>query len=50
MPVDTPDTINYLYLGLGVVFGVLGLYVTSLWARFRGERKTLATLEQIEAD
>ncbi len=50
MPIETPDTLNYLYLGLGVVFGILGLYLVSVWARFRNHLKTLHTLEQLEQE
>lgn len=50
MPVEIPNTVSYLYLGLGVVFGILGLYLTSLWARFRSQIKNLHTLEQLEQE
>ncbi len=50
MPGDIPDTVSYMYLGLGVVFGILGLYLVSLWGRFYNKVKTLHTLEQLEQD
>ena len=44
-----PDNIAYLNLGLGVVFGLLGLYITILRWRFRkAHQQRQAIKESIE--
>lgn len=43
----TPDTAAYLFLGLGVAFGVLGVYIFSLFARARSARHDLETLKNL---
>lgn len=44
------DTLDYLYLGLGVSFGILGLYVLSVLARLRSAHKDIATLESLREE
>lgn len=45
-----PDTNAYLYLGLTVVFAVLGLYVAATFVRFRNTRKELDVLEHLKQE
>lgn len=33
------DTLDYMLLGYGVIFGVLGLYILNLLLRFRSLRR-----------
>lgn len=47
---DTPDTINYMILGMAVALGTLSLYTISLWARFRGVARDNQTLDQLGED
>jgi hypothetical protein len=43
----TPDTINYMILGYAVILGAIGLYVLSLWIRFRNGRRDLEALKEL---
>jgi hypothetical protein len=43
-----PDTNAYLFLGLGVVAGISGLYVTSLLLRFKNALKDIALLQSLK--
>lgn len=45
-----PDTTAYLYLGLCVMFGVLGLYVASLALRMRNALKDIDVIEKLIND
>ena len=48
---DTPpDTSSYLIAGYAVAFGVMALYVISLFVRFRNLNRDLSTLEEMGAD
>jgi hypothetical protein len=44
----TPDTMFYMLLGYGVIFGSMGLYLASLVLRLRGLRKDQEILDEIE--
>lgn len=44
------DTVSYLYLGLGVSFGIFGLYVLSLLLRIMNGYKDIQTLEGLRED
>lgn len=46
----SPDTTAYLLLGLGVVFGALGLFILSLWARTRSARRDFEAVHPISDD
>lgn len=43
-----PDTVNYLILGLVVVFVILGGFIASLITRFRSLNKDLEIIEQLK--
>lgn len=43
---ETPDTLRYMLLGFGVIFGSLGVYILSLWYRLRRLRAEKRWLEQ----
>ena len=45
----TPDTLAYLILGLIVGFGIIGLYIGSLFVRFNNLRRDLKTLRELDA-
>jgi hypothetical protein len=46
---DTPpDTSQYMVAGYAVAFGVMLIYVTSLFIRFRNLKRDLAALEELE--
>ena len=45
-----PDTRNYLLLGYGIGFGILFLFILSLWWRFRSLAADEQALEQLEAE
>lgn len=42
----TPDTTVWFFVGLGVTFGALGLYVATLWGRFRSLKRDEETLRE----
>ncbi len=46
--VVTPDTVAYLFLGLGVIFTILVVYIGSLVVRFRNGAKDLQVLEDLK--
>ena len=41
------ETTGYMVAGYGVIFGLIGLYLASLWLRQRRLRQDLATLEEL---
>jgi hypothetical protein len=43
----TPDTTAYLFLALGLFFGVLVLFVASMSLRFRSLRKDEALIQEL---
>jgi CcmD family protein len=45
-----PDTAFYMYLGYGVIFTVLGIYLVSLNQRLKNAKHTFETLKVLEAD
>lgn len=42
-----PDTISYLYLGLGVIAIILGGYIGSVIVRFRNAYQDMRLIEQL---
>lgn len=45
---SVPDTSQYFIAGHAVAFVVLGLYVLSLWLRYRSLRKDVETLQELD--
>ena len=43
------ETTNYMLLGYGVIFFVLGIYIVSLYVRNRNLKRDAAMLEELEA-
>jgi len=48
--VTTPDTVLYMWIGYGVIFGVMGLYVLRLWWGTRRLRQQEAELRRLLAE
>jgi hypothetical protein len=46
----TPDTLNFMILGYGVIFAVMAIYLVSLVVRFRNLREDQKTLDEVEKD
>lgn len=44
------DTTNFMWLGFGVIFGVIILYVASMYMRAANLKRDLALLEELEAE
>ena len=44
------DTWNYFVMGYAICFGVMGLYITSYFVRFRNLNRELALLEELESE
>ena len=44
------DTFNFMVLGFGVILGSMGLFVVSLFIRFRNLRSELKYLEETEGE
>lgn len=47
---ETPETTSFLIMGLIISLGIMGLYVVSLWARFRSAGKDMAMLAELGED
>jgi hypothetical protein len=48
---ETPaDTFNFMVLGFGVILGSMGLFVISLFVRFRNLRRDLEYLKETEGE
>jgi hypothetical protein len=48
---DAPaDTLNYFIAGYSVIFGVMLVYLISLFVRFRNLRQDEKTLEEMEEE
>lgn len=45
---NIPDTSFYMYLGYGVIFGVMFIYLISLFVRFKSLNSDARMLEQLE--
>ena len=43
-----PDTVLYMVMGFIVIFGVMGIYIASLFTRFRSLQKDLEVLEDLD--
>ncbi len=41
-----PQTADFLFFGLGVTFGALGLYALSVWWRFRNLQRDEETMNE----
>lgn len=46
---NIPDTSFYMYLGYGVIFGVMLIYLGSLFVRFQSLKKDMEMLEQLDS-
>lgn len=44
------DTVSYMILGYTVILGAMGLYILSLWIRFRNARRDLEMLTEIDRE
>ena len=44
----TPETLNYLLMGLAVVFGFSGVFIASVYTRFQSLNKDIETLKRIQ--
>lgn len=44
----TPDTLNFMILGYGVIFGCMAVYLFSLAVRFRNLRQDEHVLDDLE--
>jgi CcmD family protein len=44
----TPDTLDYMLLGYGVIFVVMGIYIFSLFNRSKKLQQDLQNLEEME--
>ena len=48
---DAPaDTFNFMVLGFGVILGSIGLFVISLFVRFKNLRRDLEYLKETEGE
>jgi len=47
---DTPDTMNFMVLGYGVIFAAMALYVVSLVVRFRNLRQDEILLKDLDKE
>ena len=46
----TPDTTNFMIFGYAVIFGVMFLYILSLYLRRRNLEMDMALLQDIDED
>jgi hypothetical protein len=44
----TPDTVNFMILGFGVIFGFMAVYLGSLLVRFHNLREDEHALDDLE--
>jgi hypothetical protein len=47
---DTPNTASFLYIGYGIIIGLLLLYLASFAVRRRNLEKDLELIETLEAE
>ena len=47
---DTPDTMNFMVLGYGVLFAAMALYVVSLVVRFHNLRQDEILLQEMDKE
>lgn len=47
MTETTPDTLNFLYLGLGSVLLFVGGYIATIWARHRNLEKDMDLIREL---
>lgn len=45
-----PETLNFLYLGLGVTAALMGGYIASIAIRYRSLQKDAELIEQLAED
>ncbi len=43
----TPETLNYLYLGLGSIALFVGGYIATIWARHRNLQKDIELIREL---
>ncbi len=48
--VTTPDTLQFLYLGLGVLFGIMGLFILSIVIRAHNLHRDETVIEQLQGE
>ena len=46
----TPDTSSYMIAGYAIAFGVMLIYVASLFIRFRNLKRDLSMLEEMDSE
>ena len=46
----TPDTSSYMIAGYAIAFGVMLIYVASLFIRFRNLNRELSKLEEMDKE
>ncbi|MEA3350597.1 MAG: hypothetical protein U9Q82_08260 [Chloroflexota bacterium] len=46
---STPDTFDYMIAGYGVLFGVMSIYLVSLFMRFRSLKRNIEMLEELDS-
>ena len=46
----TPDTSSYMIAGYAIAFGVMLIYVASLFIRFRNLNRELSMLEEMDKE
>lgn len=46
----TPDTMNYLMLGVGVVFTFATLFIASMFLRYRSYQQDLKLIDQLKEE
>lgn len=47
---QTPDTSSYMVAGYAIAFGVMFIYVASLFIRFRNLNRDVTMLEEMDKD
>jgi hypothetical protein len=47
---QTPDTSQYMVAGYAIAFGVMFLYVASLYIRYRNLNRDLSMFEEMDKD
>jgi len=47
MDSETANTLNYMIAGYAVIFGTIGIYLLSLWLRYRSLHQDEALLDEL---
>lgn len=48
MSETAPDTLSYLFLGLGAIIVIMGLLIGSMFARWQSFQRDLQVIEQLQ--